>query len=194
MRQVALKRYIVLDAAREEVRRSRVARGGASRRRVRSDHFDAMRETAAAPPLSIVASVTAMHNKKILVADVPELDARLAAVLDGRELHFVRTVGQAMRALAQQDFELLVISVHFDDSRMFDLLREARSEARNQGIPIVCVREPGHGFTAISGHTLEVTCRALDANLFLDLAALNDDAQRAAALRAAIEGLLPKGD
>jgi DNA-binding NtrC family response regulator len=135
-----------------------------------------------------------MHKKKILVADVPELDARLAEVLGGRELHFVRTVDQAMRALAQQDFELLVISVHFDDSRMFDLLREARTDARNRDIPIVCVREPRHGFTAISSHTLEVTCRALDANLFLDLASLNDDAQRAAALRAAIEGLLPKGD
>jgi CheY-like chemotaxis protein len=130
-----------------------------------------------------------MH-KKILVADVPELDARLAEVLAGQDLHFVRTVDEAMRALAQQDFDLLVISVHFDDSRMFDLLREARTDARNNGIPIVCVREPGLGFTAISSQTLEVTCRALDANVFLDLATMNDDGGRNEALRAAIEGLL----
>jgi hypothetical protein len=77
---------------------------------------------------------------------------------------------------------------------MFDLLREVRTEARNKAIPIVCVREPGLGFTAISSHTLEVTCRALDANVFLDLAAMNDDVRRDAALRDAIEGLLPKGD
>ena len=133
-----------------------------------------------------------MH-KKILVADVPELDARLAMVLAGRELRFVRTVDEAMRALAQASFDLLLISVHFDDSRMFDLLREARTDARNQGIPILCVREPGLGFTAISSHTLEVTCRALEANAFLDLATIDDDAQRDAALRAAAEGLLPDG-
>jgi hypothetical protein len=151
-----------------------------------------MRETAAAPAVSIVASVTAM-NKRILVADVPELDARLAEVLGGSELCFVRTVDEALRALAQEDFDLLVISVHFDDSRMFDLLREARTDARSKGIPIVCVREPGLGFTAISSHTLEVTCRALDANVFLDLATISDDAQRDAALRAAIDGLLPRG-
>jgi PleD family two-component response regulator len=142
--------------------------------------------------LSIVASVTAM-NKKILVADVPELDARLAEVLAGQHLHFVRTVDEAMRALAQEDFDVLVISVHFDDSRMFDLLREVRTGARKD-MPIVCVREPGLGFTAISSHTLEVTCRALDANVFLDLATMNDDAKRDAALRAAIDGLLPKAD
>ena len=130
-------------------------------------------------------------NKRILVADVPELDARLAVVLAEHELCFVRTVDEAMRALAQEAFDLLVISVHFDDSRMFDLLREARTEARNQGIPIVCVREPGLGFTAISSHTLEVTCRALEANAFLDLTTIDDDAQRDAALRAAVEGLLP---
>jgi len=132
-------------------------------------------------------------RKRILVADVPELDARLAAVLAGRELHFVRTVDEAMRALAQEAFDLLVISVHFDDSRMFDLLREVRSVARDQGLPIVCVREPGLGFTAISSHTLEVTCRALDANGFVDLTRINDDAERDAALRAAIEGFLPRG-
>jgi len=131
-------------------------------------------------------------RKRILVADVPELDARLAAVLAGRELHFVRTVDEAMRALAQEAFDLLVISVHFDDSRMFDLLREVRTVARDQ-LPIVCVREPGLGFTAISSHTLEVTCRALDANGFVDLATINDDAGRDAALRAAIEGFLPRG-
>jgi hypothetical protein len=152
-----------------------------------------VRETTPAPRLSIVASVTAMR-KKILVADVPELDARLAEVLAGSELRFVRTVEEAMRALGQEEFGLLVISVHFDDSRMFDLLREARTDARSKSIPIVCVREPGLGFTAISSHTLEVTCRALDANAFLDLATISDDGRRDAALRAAIDGLLPRGD
>lgn len=133
-------------------------------------------------------------NNKILVADVPELDPLLSRVLAGAQLVFVRTVEEAIRGLAREDFDLLIISVHFDDSRMFDLLRQVRGDGRNKGIPIVCVREPGRGFTAISSHTLEVTCRALDASAFIDLATISDEAGRDAALRGAIESLLPKGD
>lgn len=128
-------------------------------------------------------------NRKILVADVPELDALLAEALAGERLHFVRTMAQALRALANEPFELLIISVHFDDSRMFDLLREVR--AGGSGMPVVCVREPGRGFTAVSSHTLEVTCRALDADAFVDLTAMHDDAERNEALRSAVAALLP---
>jgi CheY-like chemotaxis protein len=130
-------------------------------------------------------------NKKILVADVPELDARLVQLLAGRQLYFVRTLDEAIRALEHEDFDLLIISVHFDDSRMFDLLRLVRIDGRNKGIPIICVREPGLGFTAISGNTLEVTCRALDANAFIDLAKMKDEDERNAALRRAVDELLP---
>jgi CheY-like chemotaxis protein len=149
-----------------------------------------MGETAAAPPLSIAVSATDM-KKKILVADVPELDDRLIELLAGRELQFVRTLDESVRALEHQDFDLLIISVHFDDSRMFDLLRQVRIEGRNKGIPIICVREPGLGFTAISGNTLEVTCRALDANAFIDLAKMKNEDDRNTALRSAVDELLP---
>jgi CheY-like chemotaxis protein len=135
--------------------------------------------------VSIAAPVTNVP-KKILVADVPELDARLVGALSGQELYFVRSLDEAVRALEHEDFDLLIISVHFDDSRMFDLLRQARSEGRNKGIPIVCVREPGIGFTAISRHTLEVTCRALEANAFIDLSNLRDEDERAALLAGAL--------
>jgi CheY-like chemotaxis protein len=150
-----------------------------------------MSETALVPGLSIAASATDMTHK-ILVADVPELDARLVQLLPGRRPHFVRTLDEALRALEHDSFDLLIISVHFDDSRMFDLLRQVRLDGRNQGIPIICLREPDLGFTAISSQTLEVTCRALEANAFLDLAKMKDEAERDSALRAAVEKLLPK--
>jgi CheY-like chemotaxis protein len=129
-------------------------------------------------------------NKKILVADVPELDARLVQLLGGHRVFFVRTLDEGLRSLEHEDFDLLVISVHFDDSRMFDLLRQVRLDGRNKAIPIVCVREPGLGFTAISSHTLEVTCRALDANVFVDLTKMKEEDERNAALRKALDELL----
>jgi PleD family two-component response regulator len=129
-------------------------------------------------------------NHKILVADVPELDARLVAQLPEERLYFVRTLDEALRALQHDDFDLLIISVHFDDSRMFDLLRQVRTHGRNKAIPIICVREPGFGFTAISSRTLEVTCRALDANAFIDLTKIKDEEERNAVLRRAVKELL----
>jgi len=132
-------------------------------------------------------------TRKILVADVPELDARLVQLLPAHHLYFVRTLEEAQRALERDEFDLIVISVHFDDSRMFDLLRHARHELRNNAIPVICLREPGMGFSAISSQTLEVTCRALQANAFIDLTAFADDAARDAALREAVERLLRRG-
>lgn len=127
------------------------------------------------------------------MADVPELDARLLELLSAHRLYFVRALDEATRALEHDDFQLLVISVHFDDSRMFDLLREVRNDGRNRKIPVVCVREPGLGFTAVSARTLEVACRALDANVFVDLAALKTEEERAGALRSAFAPLLNIG-
>jgi PleD family two-component response regulator len=132
-------------------------------------------------------------SKKILVADVPELDGRLIELLTGHQLYFVRTLDEAMRALDHEDFGLLVISVHFDDSRMFDLLRQVRSDGRNKSVPVVCVREPGLGLTAVSAGTLEVACRALDASMFVDLAALKTEEERRTALRSAFTPLLNNG-
>ena len=120
------------------------------------------------------------------------MDARLLGLLAGERLYLVRTLDEALRALEHEQFDLAVLSVHFDDSRMFDLLRQVRAQGRNKAIPVVCVREPGLGFTAISSHTLEVTCRALDADAFVDLAILKHEPERELALRSAIRALLIK--
>jgi hypothetical protein len=59
--------------------------------------------------------------KKILVADVPQMDSRYSAALTGWDIEFARTMGQARRALAGARYDLVAIGVHFDDSQMFDL-------------------------------------------------------------------------
>jgi len=127
-------------------------------------------------------------RKRILVADTPESDRRLAEVLNGHELAFARTLGQAQRLLAQAAFDLIVIGVHFDDSRMFDLVRLVRTGGQNEP-PMACVR--CHRFTspAISIEGLEVAARAAACNLFLDLTKFPDDAGGNAEVRKALEAL-----
>jgi DNA-binding response OmpR family regulator len=106
--------------------------------------------------------------KKILVADVPQMDARFTAALRDCEVEFVRTLGEARQALARASYDLVAVGVYFDDSQMFDLVRSMRTAERHAGVPILCVRGRS-GFAAVSTRTLEIAVRALGADEFVDL-------------------------
>jgi len=98
--------------------------------------------------------------KRILIADVPQMDARYHAALCGWEVAFVRTMSQARRAITER-YDLVVIGVYFDDSQMFDLVRDIRADPK-----------------------------ALAGDEFIDLELLGDDAAGNSALRAAAGRLL----
>lgn len=128
---------------------------------------------------------------RILVADTSDSDRRLSAILAGHEVVFARTIGEAQRLLAQQPFDLVMIGVHFDDSRMFDLMRHVRAGGGHADKPVACVRS--HRFlsaAAISLEGLEIAARALACNLFLDLTKYPDDALGNAEVRKLLDGLL----
>jgi response regulator of citrate/malate metabolism len=128
-------------------------------------------------------------SRRILIADVPQMDGRYLAAFAGWGIAFVRTMSEAQQALAAQRYDLVAIGVYFDDSQMFDMLRAIRSGDTHGEVPIVCVRgRPG--FTAITSRTLEVTVKALAADEFIDLLHFGDDEAGNAALRATAERLL----
>ena len=123
--------------------------------------------------------------KRILVADRAESDQRISAILAGYELVFVRTMDDAQRALAREPFALVLVGVHFDDSRMFDLLRCVPG-----GTTTVCVRSQHFQSTAITLEGLEIAAKALGCNLFLDLTWYADDATGNAAVRKLLEAMI----
>ena len=123
--------------------------------------------------------------KRILVADRAESDRRISVILAGYELVFVRTMSDAQHAIAREQFALTLIGVHFDDSRMFDLLR-----CLPGGTTAVCVRSQHFQSTAITLEGLEIAAKALGCNLFLDLTWYADDAAGNAAVRKLLETLL----
>jgi len=124
-----------------------------------------------------------LQDKKVLVADVPEAHARLAAVLNGSEARFVHTLGDALRALAEEDFDLVLVGVHFDESRMFDLLRAVRKGSRNAAVPILCTRLRRLAFATLTPQALEVTIKALNGNGYVDLTGFANDEGGNAAIR-----------
>ena len=127
--------------------------------------------------------------KKILVADVPQMDLRYTTALSGWQIEFVRTLAQARQAIGRVRPDVIALGVYFDDSQMFDLLRIVRADAVHASVPVVCVRgRPG--FTAVSSRSLEIAVKALGADEFIELAAgENGDGM----LRAVVEKLISSG-
>ena len=122
-------------------------------------------------------------SKVVLVADTG--DARLSGILAGYSLHFVRTLEEARAALGARTFDLVVIGVHFDESRMFDLLRHVRGQERHRATPVVCVLTLDFTRYAVAAEGLEIAVKALGGTAYLDLKASGDGE-----VRRAIEDLL----
>src|SRR5207247_2393247 len=107
------------------------------------------------------------------------------------ELYCAETMARAEQFLREQAFELIICTIVFDESRMFDFLRVAKSRVEWQRTPFVCARVRGHilrSATALKGAAF--TCRELGAEGFLDIADYRVDPERE--MRDAIEGLLDK--
>ena len=123
---------------------------------------------------------------KILVADLPSMDARYSAAFTGWPLVFVRSMEEARAALEAPRYAAIAVGVYFDDSQMFDLVRAIRSHDLHNEVPVVCVRG-GPGFAAVTTRTLEVAVRALSADCFVDLLQFQDEKSGDDALRAALQ-------
>jgi DNA-binding response OmpR family regulator len=126
-------------------------------------------------------------TRKILVADG---DRRLSEILAGYELVVAHALEEAQRAVERTQFDMIVVTVHFDDSRMFDLLRYLQSSGRHANRPLVCVRSQHFVSPAISIEGLEIAAKTLGCTLFLDLTWYADDADGRSAVRQLLEELL----
>ena len=77
---------------------------------------------------------------RVLVADVPEMQSRLTEILVGFELRFVSGMSSALKSLEVEQFDLLIVGLHFDESSMFELIEQARARKSTGELPIVCIR------------------------------------------------------
>jgi PleD family two-component response regulator len=108
-------------------------------------------------------------SAKVLIAEVPEMDQRLRECLPGHELTFVRTMDQAIRILRRGWFHLVVIGMHFDESRMFELLRYVRALPAYKDVPILCVQGIDLNLSEAVLKNIDDAVRALGGKAFLDL-------------------------
>src|SRR5207237_9132569 len=108
---------------------------------------------------------------RVLVADVPEMDEKIRECLPGHDLTFVRTMYDAISALRHDGFQLIVIGLEFDESRMLELLQYVRGLPRYKDSPVVCVHAENMNLSEAVMKDVDIAVTALGGIGFLNLAA-----------------------
>jgi CheY-like chemotaxis protein len=106
----------------------------------------------------------------ILIAEALNSDGMLQQLL--RPTHEVVTAVDMKSALAElkkDTFDLVIIDLHFDESRMFDLMQVIHAMPRYANKPIICIASRSTSITQVVYEGMSFTARALGAWMFLDL-------------------------
>jgi hypothetical protein len=133
--------------------------------------------------------------RRVLVAGTHDVvDAARAALGTELELVPAYSVDEALKAV--EGVELVLCSVRFDDSRMFDFLGALNAKPDARRVPVICCRVAAAPLSAGARRGIELALEALGVLAFLDLYELEQrdgPESAAAALRAAVMAQLRKG-
>ena len=106
---------------------------------------------------------------RVLIADVPEMQPRIEECLPGHECVCVDSMAEAVVALRHDGFSLIVIGLHFDESRMFELLTYVRSLRTYKDAAVVCVQGMDILLPEAAMRTVNMAVKALGGTAFVDL-------------------------
>ena len=126
---------------------------------------------------------------KVLLAVTPDVLDRFQRILTRHELAAVSNAPEAMRKL-EENFGMVILSVHFDESQMFSLLGDIRSHSKYRKIPVLCVLGAHRVLTDIAVEGLDHAVKAMRANGFLDLHHFADDEEGNARIRRIVDYLI----
>lgn len=108
-------------------------------------------------------------RRRILVAGASRtIEAVTEAVGDAAEIIAARSVVDALLCLEQQ-VDIVVCDVRFDDSRMFDFLQRLKERPPHPAARVVCVRTSGGRLSSNLQRAIAQALEALGVELFVDL-------------------------
>lgn len=134
--------------------------------------------------------IRARTKPRLLLAGTPTGLRVLRLIFEGEaELLSAETLPQATRLLAA-DPDLIVCTLRFDESRMFELLRLVRTYERNRLTPVVCMLSGPTALSDVAIEGLDHAVKAMLANAFLNLTKFPDDREGNARVRRIIDYLI----
>jgi PleD family two-component response regulator len=135
--------------------------------------------------------MTEAPRTSVLLAVGPDKSLRMRRILSGHDVTTVETCDEARALLETQEFGIVILGVHFDESQMFSLLGDIRAHAQYRKVPILCVLGyKGRMLTEVAIEGLDHAVKAMLANGFLNLEQIPDDDDGNARVRRIIDYLI----
>jgi response regulator RpfG family c-di-GMP phosphodiesterase len=107
---------------------------------------------------------------RILIADSRKDESLIQNLLASEfEVIAVTTIKQATKALKEEQFDLIMVDVSFDESRMFDVLQLSKAHPLSAETPVICFAVEVTPIGRVVHESLCFTVRALGAWMFLSL-------------------------
>jgi response regulator RpfG family c-di-GMP phosphodiesterase len=124
-------------------------------------------------------------SPRILIADSRKDESFIQSLLAPEfEVIAVTTMKQATKLLKEEQFDLIMVDVRFDESRMFEVMQLSRILPLSAEKPVICFAVEVTPIGRIVHESLCFTARALGAWMFLSLHDLAEvEARRAELLR-----------
>lgn len=127
----------------------------------------------------------------ILIAATPDDVVNLERILGPLHQFVVTsTLSEALAQLEESAFDLIMIGVHFDQSRMFDLLPCIQKSSTNADTPVICFSTRNTLLTRTMHKTIQVASDALGAWMYLDQQEYSADRDADVDMRRIIERCL----
>jgi PleD family two-component response regulator len=110
-----------------------------------------------------------LKNRKILIADSPDAVQSIRNALGvGISLIACFRMEDAKEALSGK-FDLIICGAHFDDCKMYDLLRYAKVTESAKSVPFLCMRVLEGELDDTLYQSVKIATKALGAVDFVDL-------------------------
>jgi CheY-like chemotaxis protein len=108
-------------------------------------------------------------SKRILIAATPTSAQVLSSILESDfELIITDSIDHA-RSHLEEGIDLIACDTHFDDCRMFDLLRISKANPVTRPIPFLCLRVVEGALDQTLYQSVDIASSALGAAAFIDL-------------------------
>ncbi|MBX9724448.1 MAG: hypothetical protein K2X81_23765 [Candidatus Obscuribacterales bacterium] len=106
---------------------------------------------------------------KIFIAATQDDVEVMQLTLSGRhELTVAANMPDALKNLKKQEFDLIMIGVYFDESRMFELLGTIQKALKIDNAPIICFSTRDTAVVRKMHTSIESACKAFGAWMYLD--------------------------
>jgi CheY-like chemotaxis protein len=122
-------------------------------------------------------------GKRVLVAGSAADVELFTSALSGIAEVCPATTQSAVLALAAGKPDLIACGIHFDDSSMFDVLVQLKSDEDLRAIDVLCFRTQGGKLAPFFSRAMEVSAREAGAAGYIDIFALGVEMDTEAARR-----------